>query len=241
MKNAKRWRPLHLKSIKPINFDHVRDVEKSLRAFCIIMSPCISFCFKGALLKFQEPLLFPTEYCAILINDVNITEFIRDIGNTIVWILCQKHMATLMRAPPVSFLQNLTQIWSQMIAAHHIYSIQALWCTCTLCHLRFVCIMELSKSRKLRGKNSCLAEENIWNDVGKEDLRWTFETCGEITYWAWTASGKTLSGDDLRRWVNISTALSNLRTEADMETKLTRNILCNFKRTSLQKCKTQTC
>ena len=78
---------MHLKSIQPINFDYVKDVGKSLRAFCIIMCLCISFCLKGGegvLLKFQEPLLFPTEYCAMLINDVNITEFIREKGNTIV-------------------------------------------------------------------------------------------------------------------------------------------------------------
>ena len=162
-------------------------------------------------MKFQEPLLFPTEYCAMLINDVNITEFIREKGNTIVWILCQKHMATLMwhlqpHSSKTSYKYEVR--WLLDI----IYSIQALWCTCTFCHLCFVCIIELSKSRKLRGKNSCLAEENIWNDVGKQDLRWTFETCGEITWGAWTASGKTLSGDDLRRWVNISTTLSNLRS-----------------------------
>ena len=77
---------------------------------------------------------------------------------------------------------------------HIIYSIQALWCTCTLCHLGFVCIIELSKSRKLRGKNSCLAEENIWNDVGKEDLRWTFETCGEITW------GLNCKWENIERW-----------------------------------------
>ena len=204
-----------MKSIKPIKFDNVKDVEKSLGAFCIIMCPCISFCLKGVLLKFQEPLLFPTEYCALSINDVNITGFIRDKGNTIVWILRQKHISTLMRAPPGWRLQPCSSKTSHKYEVrcllHIIYSIQALCCTCTLCHLCFVCIIDLSKSRKLRGKNSCLAEENIWNDVGKEDLRWTFETCGEITCGAWTASGKTLSGDDLRRWVNISTALSNLQ------------------------------
>lgn len=198
-----------MKSIKPI--DHVKDVEKSLGAFCIIMCPCISFCLKGVLLKFQELLLFPTEYCALSINDVNITEFIRDKGKTIVWIICQEHMAALMRAPPASFLQNLTQIWSQMIAAHHIfnssivvylYVVSPRFCL----HNRAFKEQEVAWQKLLSGGG-----KHIWNDVGKEDLRWTFETCGEITWGAGTASGKTLSGDDLRRWVNISTALSNLQ------------------------------
>ena len=187
---------MHLKSIQPINFEYVKDVRKSLRAFCIIMCLCISFCLKGGgvLLKFQEPLLFPTEYCAMLINDVNITEFIREKGNTIVWILCQKHMATLMRAPPVSFLQNITQIWSQMIDAHHIFN------SSIVVYLYVVSPMFCLHNGAFKEQE--VARQKLLSGGGKH-MKWCRERRSEVNLWnLWRnhLGGLNCKWENIERW-----------------------------------------
>ena len=127
-------------------------------------------------------------------NDVIITELIRDKGNTIVWILRQKHMATLMRAPPASFLQNLTQIWSQMIDAHHIFN------SSIVVYLHVVSPWFCLHNRAFKEQE--VARQKLLSGGGKR-MKWCRERRSEVNLWnLWRnhLGGLNCKWENIERW-----------------------------------------